>query len=154
MIFDILFSSRKSLNYGHNLSFDQSLVNKPKRSSTKTLLTFSPAPFSCKNPTPSESLISCCSQEGFKVSKKSAGKNSTSDFVPNFHGMLNDLTTIGVQRVTGSSPLRDNYFFYSFFKIFKPIRCVYCFFRCSQTMSGYSKTPYCEYFTFYLSPTS
>ena len=50
------------------------------------------------------------------MSKKSAGKNSTSDFVPNFHGMLNDLTTIGVQRVTGSSPLRDNFFF-NFFLI-------------------------------------
>ena len=45
------------------------------------------------------------------MSKMSAGKNNTSDFVPNFHGMLTDLTTIGVQRVTGSSPLRDNYFF-------------------------------------------
>ena len=50
------------------------------------------------------------------MSKKSAGKNNTSDFVPNFHGMLTDLTTIGVQRVTGSSPLRDNYFFILFLK--------------------------------------
>ena len=132
----------------------KSLVYKPKNLGTKTLITFFPAPFSCKNPTPSELSVSCCSREGFKVSKMSAGKNNTSDFVPNFHGMLTDLTTIGVQRVTGSSPLSDNYFFYSFFKIFMPIRCVYRFFRCSQTMSGYSKTPYCEYFTFYLSPTS
>ena len=132
----------------------KSLVYKPKNLGTKTLITFFPAPFSCKNPTPSELSVSCCSREGFKVSKMSAGKNNTSNFVPNFHGMLTDLTTIGVQRVTGSSPLRDNYSFYSFFKIFKPNRCVYHFFRCSQTMSGYSKTPYCEYFTFYLSPTS
>ena len=51
------------------------------------------------------------------MSKKSAGKNSTSNFVPNFHGMLNDLTTIGVQRVTGSSPLGDNFFFLQFFMI-------------------------------------
>ena len=48
----------------------------------------------------------------------SAGKNNTSDFVPNFHGMLTDLTTIGVQRVTGSSPLRDKFFF-SIFMIIK-----------------------------------
>ena len=94
----------------------KSLVYKPKNLGTKTLISFFPAPFSCKNPTPSELSVSCCSREGFKVSKMSAGKNNTSDFVPNFHGMLTDLTTIGVQRVTGSSPLRDNYFFYSFFK--------------------------------------
>ena len=88
----------------------KSLVYKPTKLGTKTLITFSAAPFSWKNPTPSELSVSCCSQEGFKVSKKSAGKNNTSDFVPNFHGMLTDLTTIGVQRVTGSSPLRDNFF--------------------------------------------
>ena len=52
------------------------------------------------------------------MSKMSAGKNNTNDFVPNFHGMLTDLTTIGVQRVTGSSPLRDNSFFFNFFQFF------------------------------------
>ena len=93
----------------------KSLVYKPKKLGIKTLITFSPAPFSWKNSTPSELSVSCCSQEGFKVAKKSTGKNNTSNFVPNFHGMLTDLTTIGVQRVTGSSPLRDNYFFHSFF---------------------------------------
>ena len=97
------------------MSLGRNLVYNPKRLDRKTLVSIFPAPFSCKNPTPSELSVSCCSREGFNVFKKSAGKNNTSNFVPSFHGMLNDLTTIGVQRVTGSSPLRDNYFFLFFF---------------------------------------